>query len=152
MQALFLLITVAVLVAVFLCDVLTAILDPRDAGAKATERSPPSRLADRRSTPAPAARHGGRGGASGAPSCSNGKALTGDRCSRSSPSSRSSRSWFTSVDHPSSELRASACRRRRQHWLGTTAFGQDVLAQLIYGTRESLVIAFAVGALATLLR
>jgi len=29
MQALFLLITVAVLVAVFLCDILTAILDPR---------------------------------------------------------------------------------------------------------------------------
>jgi peptide/nickel transport system permease protein len=35
------------------------------------------------------------------------------------------------------------------HWLGTTAYGQDVLSQLIWGTRESLVIAFAVGALST---
>ena len=35
------------------------------------------------------------------------------------------------------------------HWFGTTAYGQDVLAQLIWSTRESVVIAFAVGGLAT---
>lgn len=35
------------------------------------------------------------------------------------------------------------------HWLGTTAYGQDILSQLIWGTRQSLIIAFAVGALAT---
>jgi peptide/nickel transport system permease protein len=35
------------------------------------------------------------------------------------------------------------------HWFGTTAYGQDVLSQLIWGTRESVVIAFAVGGLAT---
>ena len=35
------------------------------------------------------------------------------------------------------------------HWFGTTAYGQDVLSQLIWGTRQSLIIAFAVGALAT---
>jgi peptide/nickel transport system permease protein len=35
------------------------------------------------------------------------------------------------------------------HWLGTTAYGQDVLSQLIWGTRQSLLIAFAVGGLAT---
>ena len=31
------------------------------------------------------------------------------------------------------------------HWLGTTQTGQDVLAQLIVGTRSSLVVGFAVG-------
>lgn len=35
------------------------------------------------------------------------------------------------------------------HWLGTTAYGQDVWSQLIWGTRQSLIIAFAVGALST---
>ncbi len=39
----------------------------------------------------------------------------------------------------------------RLHWFGTTAYGQDVLSQLIWGTRESLLIAFAVGGLATVL-
>jgi peptide/nickel transport system permease protein len=34
------------------------------------------------------------------------------------------------------------------HWFGTTETGQDVLSQLIWGTRQSLIIAFAVGALA----
>jgi oligopeptide/dipeptide ABC transporter ATP-binding protein len=38
-----------------------------------------------------------------------------------------------------------------QHLLGTTAQGQDIFSQLIYGTRLSLVIALAVGALATVL-
>jgi oligopeptide/dipeptide ABC transporter ATP-binding protein len=37
------------------------------------------------------------------------------------------------------------------HWFGTTAYGQDVLSQLIWGTRQSMVIAFAVGGLATVL-
>lgn len=32
-----------------------------------------------------------------------------------------------------------------EHWLGTTGQGQDVLAQLIYGTRMSLVIGVGVG-------
>lgn len=35
------------------------------------------------------------------------------------------------------------------HWLGTTALGQDIFSQLVYGTRESLIIAFAVGGLST---
>jgi len=35
------------------------------------------------------------------------------------------------------------------HWFGTTAYGQDVLSQLIWSTRESVIIAFAVGGLAT---
>jgi peptide/nickel transport system permease protein len=36
------------------------------------------------------------------------------------------------------------------HWLGTTSFGQDVFSQLIWGARQSLIIAFAAGAIATL--
>jgi peptide/nickel transport system permease protein len=37
------------------------------------------------------------------------------------------------------------------HWLGTTSQGQDVLSQLIWGTRQTLVIAFAAGGIATVL-
>jgi peptide/nickel transport system permease protein len=37
------------------------------------------------------------------------------------------------------------------HLLGTTAYGQDIFSQLIWGTRLSLVIALAVGGIATAL-
>lgn len=37
------------------------------------------------------------------------------------------------------------------HWLGTTAFGQDVLAQLVAGTRTSLLVGLIGGAIATTL-
>jgi len=37
-----------------------------------------------------------------------------------------------------------------EHWLGTTGQGQDVLAQLVVGTRTSLAIGFAVGLLVVL--
>jgi peptide/nickel transport system permease protein len=37
------------------------------------------------------------------------------------------------------------------HWLGTTGLGQDVFAQLVYGTRQSLLIALVAGLLATVL-
>jgi peptide/nickel transport system ATP-binding protein len=35
------------------------------------------------------------------------------------------------------------------HWLGTTSFGQDIFSQLIWGARQSLIIAFAAGFIAT---
>jgi peptide/nickel transport system permease protein len=35
------------------------------------------------------------------------------------------------------------------HWLGTTSEGQDIFSQLIWGTRQSLIIAVAAGGLAT---
>jgi peptide/nickel transport system permease protein len=38
-----------------------------------------------------------------------------------------------------------------QHLLGTTSFGQDMFAQVIYGTRPVLLIAFGVGLGATIL-
>jgi peptide/nickel transport system permease protein len=36
------------------------------------------------------------------------------------------------------------------HWLGTTSQGQDIYSQLVWGTRQSLIIALAAGGLATL--
>jgi peptide/nickel transport system permease protein len=38
-----------------------------------------------------------------------------------------------------------------QHLLGTTSLGQDIWGQLVYGTRQSLVIALVAGAFATVL-
>lgn len=38
-----------------------------------------------------------------------------------------------------------------QHWMGTTQLGQDIYTELIYGTRESLIIALIAGAGATAL-
>ena len=37
-----------------------------------------------------------------------------------------------------------------EHWLGTTHYGQDILSQVIWGARPSMVIAVGVGLLATL--
>ena len=47
---------------------------------------------------------------------------------------------FQQLQHPS-----------LKHWLGTTGLGQDVYAELIYSTRESLVIALVAGLGATAL-
>jgi oligopeptide/dipeptide ABC transporter ATP-binding protein len=49
------------------------------------------------------------------------------------------------------EIFTPALPASREHLLGTTAYGQDIFSQLIWGTRLSLVIALAVGALATVL-
>lgn len=38
-----------------------------------------------------------------------------------------------------------------QHWLGTTAVGQDVWSQLVAGTRTSILVGFTVGILSTVL-
>jgi peptide/nickel transport system permease protein len=59
--------------------------------------------------------------------------------------------WFTSVHNPDAHQFDLGLPPSSEHWLGTTAFGQDIYAQLIYGTRETLVIAVVVGGLATLL-
>jgi len=52
-------------------------------------------------------------------------------------------------DDPQAEIFRPALGASWHHWFGTTAYGQDVLSQLIWGTRQSVVIAFAVGGLAT---
>jgi peptide/nickel transport system permease protein len=58
---------------------------------------------------------------------------------------------FTSVSHPNQRAYDLSLQPSVHHWLGTTAFGQDIYAQLIYGTRETLIIALVVGALTTVL-
>ena len=58
---------------------------------------------------------------------------------------------FTSITNPNQRNFELSLPPSSQHWLGTTAFGQDVLAQLIYGTRETLVIALVVGFFSTVL-
>jgi peptide/nickel transport system permease protein len=58
---------------------------------------------------------------------------------------------FTSVVDPNAHEFGLLLPPSGAHPLGTTAFGQDILAQLIWGTRQSLVIALAVGGLATVL-
>jgi peptide/nickel transport system permease protein len=50
---------------------------------------------------------------------------------------------------PTAEVFGRGLGPSSHHWFGTTAYGQDVLSQLIWGTRQSIVIAFAVGGLAT---
>jgi len=54
-------------------------------------------------------------------------------------------------DNPSAEIYMPTLGPSSAHLLGTTQYGQDIFAQLIYSTRESLVIAVAAGGLATVL-
>jgi peptide/nickel transport system permease protein len=58
---------------------------------------------------------------------------------------------FTSVDDPNKLAFAPALPPSGDHLLGTTALGQDIWAQLVYGTRQSLVIALVAGFFATVL-
>jgi peptide/nickel transport system permease protein len=58
---------------------------------------------------------------------------------------------FTSVRHPTDLAFPPGLQPSGEHWLGTTMLGQDIYAQLIYGTRESLVIALVAGGFATIL-
>jgi oligopeptide/dipeptide ABC transporter ATP-binding protein len=51
---------------------------------------------------------------------------------------------------PSAETFAPNLSPSAAHWLGTTSFGQDIFSQLIWGARQSLIIAFAAGGIATL--
>ena len=54
-------------------------------------------------------------------------------------------------DDPTAEIFTPALQPSWHHLLGTTAYGQDIFSQVIWGTRLSLVIALAAGALATAL-
>src|SRR5689334_19514140 len=58
---------------------------------------------------------------------------------------------FTSVRQPNRLAFPPALEPSADHWLGTTSLGQDIWAQLVYGTRESLVIALVAGFFATVL-
>jgi len=54
-------------------------------------------------------------------------------------------------DNPQAEIYQPTLQPSGAHLLGTTAYGQDLFAELIYSTRESLFIAVMAGALATVL-
>jgi peptide/nickel transport system permease protein len=54
-------------------------------------------------------------------------------------------------DDPQAEVFLPGQGASWHHLLGTTAYGQDIFSQLIWGTRLSIVIAFAAGGLATVL-
>jgi oligopeptide/dipeptide ABC transporter ATP-binding protein len=54
-------------------------------------------------------------------------------------------------DNPSAEIYPPALGPSWHHLLGTTSLHQDIFSQLVWGTRLSLEIALAVGALATVL-
>ncbi len=58
---------------------------------------------------------------------------------------------FTSVREPNRLQFEPSLHPSGAHWLGTTSLGQDIWAQLVYGTRQSLVIAVVAGAFATVL-
>jgi peptide/nickel transport system permease protein len=58
---------------------------------------------------------------------------------------------FTSVRHPNNIQFQPLLHPSGANWLGTTGLGQDVYAQVIYGTRQSLVIALVAGLGATIL-
>lgn len=58
--------------------------------------------------------------------------------------------WFT-PDDPTAYAYSPGAAISWAHPLGTTAFGQDVFSQLMAGTRESVMIALAVGFLCTVL-
>jgi peptide/nickel transport system permease protein len=54
-------------------------------------------------------------------------------------------------DNPSAEIYGRSLHPSAQHLLGTTSFGQDMWAQVIYGARPVLLIAFGVGFGATII-
>jgi peptide/nickel transport system permease protein len=58
---------------------------------------------------------------------------------------------FTSVRDPNRLAFPPSEPPSGEHLLGTTALGQDIWAQLVYGTRQSLVIAVVAGLFATVL-
>jgi peptide/nickel transport system permease protein len=58
---------------------------------------------------------------------------------------------FTSVDTPNELAFTPSLSPSSAHLLGTTSLGQDIWAQLVYGTRQSLVIALVAGLFATVL-
>ncbi|MDH2444081.1 ABC transporter permease [Amnibacterium sp. CER49] len=58
---------------------------------------------------------------------------------------------FTSVAHPAERAYDLSLPPGPGHPLGTTAFGQDIWAELVWGTRETLIVAVATGLAATVL-
>jgi peptide/nickel transport system permease protein len=59
--------------------------------------------------------------------------------------------WLIARDDPQAEIYGRSLGPSSRHLLGTTAFGQDMFAQVVWGTRPVLLIAFGAGLGATLI-
>lgn len=59
--------------------------------------------------------------------------------------------WVIARDNPQAEIYGRSLGPSAAHLLGTTYYGQDIFAQAVWGTRETLLIAVVSGALSTLL-
>jgi peptide/nickel transport system permease protein len=59
--------------------------------------------------------------------------------------------WVIARDNPQAEIYGRSLGISSQHLLGTTAFGQDMWAQVVWGARPVLLIAFGAGLGATLI-
>jgi peptide/nickel transport system permease protein len=59
--------------------------------------------------------------------------------------------WVIARDNPQAEVYGRSMGVSSQHLLGTTAFGQDMFAQVVWGARPVLLIAFGAGLGATLI-
>ena len=53
--------------------------------------------------------------------------------------------------NPATDTKAVSLGMSSKHWLGTTAFGQDIWLQVVHGARPALLIAIISGLLATVL-
>ncbi|HEX5407856.1 MAG TPA: ABC transporter permease [Pseudonocardiaceae bacterium] len=58
--------------------------------------------------------------------------------------------WIEPGD-PGAEIYGRMLGPSAQHWLGTTAYGQDILSEVIWGARPALIIALIAGLFATVL-
>jgi peptide/nickel transport system permease protein len=58
--------------------------------------------------------------------------------------------WLKPGD-PAAEIYPRMAGPSAAHWLGTTAYGQDILAEVIWGARPALIIAILAGLFATVL-
>jgi peptide/nickel transport system permease protein len=59
--------------------------------------------------------------------------------------------WAIAGDNPSAEIYKASLGPSTAHLFGTTSYGQDLFAQAVWGTRETLIIAVVSGVLSTFL-
>jgi len=59
--------------------------------------------------------------------------------------------WAIAKDNPSAEIYGRSLGPSSAHLFGTTSYGQDLFAQAVWGTRETLIIAVISGVLSTFL-
>jgi peptide/nickel transport system permease protein len=81
----------------------------------------------------------------------NGKALTGAILLLVFVIAAAFPNLFTPVTNPNERAFGLSLPPSAQHLLGTTSFGQDIWAQLVWGTRQTLIVAIVAGLLASVL-